>query len=100
MDMVRDGKRALELAEKACKLTDYKEAFIVSTLAAAHAEVQDFDKAKEWSQKCVDMVKADEKSLDKTDTKAVAKHKELLDNVTKELESYKRNEPFRELVTE
>ncbi|MDR3232124.1 MAG: tetratricopeptide repeat protein [Planctomycetaceae bacterium] len=97
LDTVRNGKRALELALKACTLTDYKEAFIVSTLAAAYAEVLDFGKAREWSQKCVDMVKAEEKTLDKTDEKATAKHKELFESVQKEYNSYKNDLPYREI---
>ncbi|MDR3181755.1 MAG: tetratricopeptide repeat protein [Planctomycetaceae bacterium] len=100
LDTVRNGKRALELALKACTLTDYREAFIVSTLAAAYAETLDFDKAREWSKKTIEMVKADEKTLDKTDEKAVAKHKELLESVQKELDSYKKDAPYREALSE
>ena len=46
-DSVRDGKRAIELATKACELTEYKEPHILSTLAAAYAETGDFDTARE-----------------------------------------------------
>jgi tetratricopeptide (TPR) repeat protein len=53
-DAIRDGKRAIELAQKACELTEWKEAHIISTLAAGYAESGDFAKARELSQKAVD----------------------------------------------
>src|ERR1035438_8078835 len=34
---LRDGAHAVELAERACKLTNYKQTIMVGTLAAAHA---------------------------------------------------------------
>ena len=48
-DGLRDGKRAIELATKACEITDYKQAHILSTLAAAYAESGEFETAKDWS---------------------------------------------------
>ena len=50
-DKVRDGKRSIELATKACELTEYKEAHILSTLASGYAEEGDFETAKKWSAK-------------------------------------------------
>ncbi|GHT17039.1 hypothetical protein FACS1894189_2190 [Planctomycetales bacterium] len=91
LDVLRDGERALELAEKASKLTDYKEAYILSTLAAAYAETRNFEKALEWSQKSIDITK--EKDDKETD-------KELLENLQKELDSYKQKLPFREVLDE
>jgi len=91
IDSVRNGRRALELAEKASELSRYKEAFVLSTLAAAYAELGDFDKAREWSQKSIDLAK-------KEKNKSEEAQKELLDNLQKELDSFKRSEPFRELL--
>ena len=81
-DNVRDGKRAVELATKAVELTDEKEAHILSTLAAAYAETGDFDAARKWSQKSVDM-----------------QDPEHADQLAKELASYKENKPWRERQT-
>ena len=88
IDMLRNGKRALELAEKACELTDYKKAYILSTLAAAYAELGDFGKALEWSQKCIEIAENDPYD------------KERLDDLKKELESYQKNQPYREAKEE
>ena len=78
-DGVRDGRRAVELATKACELTDYREAYILSTLAAAYAESGDFETARKWSQAAVGMNDPD--------------HAEQL---AEELASYERNQPWRE----
>ena len=80
-DELRDGKRALELATKACELTDYKQAHILSTLASAYAELGDFEKARDWSEKAV---------------AAADKESEQYEHLVKELESYKQNKPWRE----
>jgi tetratricopeptide (TPR) repeat protein len=82
-DPLRNGKRARELAEEACKLTDHKQGHILSTLAAAYAELGDFDSAMKWSQKAIEIGKEDQKEA-----------------LRKELESYKARRPFRELKNE
>ncbi|MGN6133891.1 MAG: tetratricopeptide repeat protein [Aureliella sp.] len=79
---VRDGKRAIKLATKACELTEFKEAHILSTLAAAYAESGDFEKAREWSGKAVALGEKEEN--------------EQLEQLKKELENYKENKPWRE----
>ncbi|HEX6962837.1 MAG TPA: tetratricopeptide repeat protein [Lacipirellula sp.] len=79
---VRDGKRAVELATKAVELTDETQAHILSTLAAAYAETGDFEAARKWSQKSVDL-----------------NDPEHLDQLKKELASYQENKPWRERQT-
>lgn len=78
-DGLRDGERAVELATHACELTEYQQAHILSTLAAAHAETGDFKAAIQRSQQAVDM-----------------NDPEHGDQLVKELESYRRGEPWRE----
>lgn len=80
---VRDGKRSLEYASKAAALTEYKEAHILSTLAAAHAELGDFDEAIKWSTKAVEIGKEE--------------NNEQLKQLEMELEGYRKKQPFREL---
>ncbi len=82
-DKLRDGKKAIEMATEAAKLTEYKQAHILSTLAAAYAETGDFDMAIEWSTKAVAAGEGDVK-----------------EELEKELSSYKEKKPWRELQSE
>ncbi len=82
-DKLRDGKRAIELATEACKLTEYKQAHILSTLGAAYAETGDFKTAMEWSEKAIEAGEPEQK-----------------ETLAKELESYKAGKPMRELQQE
>jgi len=52
---VRDGKRAVELAERACELTHYQKTIYLGTLAAAYAEAGRFDDAIAMAQKACAM---------------------------------------------
>jgi len=83
VDEVRDGPRAVKLATRACEVTNYEAAHIVSTLAAAYAETGDFDAAIRWSTKAVEL---GEKSLP-----------DQIEQLKGELESYKNGKPFREM---
>jgi len=83
VDKVRNGKRAVEMALDACRLTDYQQAHVLSTLAAAYAESGDFASAVKWSQKAVELGKPEQKA-----------------DLAKELEAYKARKPFRELKDE
>jgi tetratricopeptide (TPR) repeat protein len=81
-DSVRNGDRALETGLKACELTEYKKSHILSTLAAAYAELGQFDKAVEWSSKAVELGAKEEA--------------EQLDQLKEELKSYQDKKPWRE----
>ncbi len=81
-DALRNGTRSVELGAEAAELTEYKEAHILSTLAAAHAEAGDFPKAIEWATKAVELGKAD--------------GHEQLEQLENELKSYQENKPWRE----
>jgi tetratricopeptide (TPR) repeat protein len=78
-EKVRDGRRAIQLATKACELTDWESAWELSTLAAAHAEAGQFDEAVRY------------------ETKALEHHRRPdRDGFRQRLELYKRKQPFRE----
>jgi tetratricopeptide (TPR) repeat protein len=85
-DEVRDGDRALKLAVKACEVTEYGEAHILSTLAAAHAELGNFEEARTWSAKAVELAEENADAL----------REGIVESLREELESYERNEPWRE----
>jgi len=84
-DDVRDGKRALELATRAGELTSYEQAHILSTIAAAYAETGDFEKAKEWSKKAVELASSGEEQ-DEDDG----------EQINEEFASYQQGKPWRE----
>lgn len=54
--MIRDGTKAVTLAERAVLLTDNKEQRVVSTLAAAYAEIGRFPEAVKTAQRALQLV--------------------------------------------
>ena len=57
----RDGKQAVQSAMTACELSEWKEPNTVGILAAAYAEVGDFDSAVKWQSKAIGLQR-DEKT--------------------------------------
>lgn len=51
----RDADKAVKLATKACELTNYEHYLCLSCLAAAYAELGDFEKAVEWQKKVIEL---------------------------------------------
>ncbi len=80
VDKFRDGKQAVELAMKACELTQWANAGYIDTLAAAYAEVGDFEKAVKYQTQVME------------DEALVRREgQELRDR----LELYKQKKPYR-----
>jgi tetratricopeptide (TPR) repeat protein len=79
---LRDGKRAVEIATKACELTSWKNPYHLSTLAAAYAEAGDFELAIEWHKKAM---ASDDFPREK------------MDRARKRLKLYEEGKPYREV---
>ena len=52
----RDGKKAVQEATKACELSQWKTGLYLDTLAAAHAEVCEFELAAQRQSQAVELV--------------------------------------------
>ena len=80
---VRNGREAVDLAERACKLTAYKEPLFIGTLAAAYAEAGRFTDATAAAEKAEALAeKANQPDL-------AAKNRELL-------KLYRAGQPVRD----
>ena len=81
---IRDGDRAVKLAEKASTLPGGQDPIVLRTLAAAYAEAGEFSKAIEIAQRAADSARARQNlSLDET--------------LQKEIALYRANSPYREV---
>ena len=82
---LRNGPRAVQLAQHACELTQYKMTTLVGTLAAAYAEAGRFPDAVTTVEKaCALAAEAGDKAL-------LKKNQELL-------ELYRLGQPYREMT--
>ncbi len=75
----RNGYQARQLAEGACKATEYRWWQPLRALAAAYAELGEFDKAVEYAEKAAGTAPPEE-----------------VGTIRRQLDGYKRNEPWRE----
>ena len=50
-----NGPKAVELATKACELSQWEDAWNLNSLAAAYARIGNFEQAIQWEQKAVDL---------------------------------------------
>lgn len=81
----RDGNKAIEIAKKACQFDGGKYWLNIGTLAAAYAETGDFEMAKQWHAKPIELAATDKSLKDKY-------RQDLRDR----LELYKQGKPYRE----
>lgn len=58
----RDGRRGVEMAKRAYELSEGKRVDFLDTLAAAHAEAGEFDQARLWQAKAIEMAPESKKA--------------------------------------
>ncbi len=80
---LRDGNRAVELAQQAGQLSKGESPQLLDTLAAAYAEAGQFDKAVETARRALNL-------------SAAKNNKPLADAIQKRLELYEVGSPFRD----
>lgn len=81
-DTLRDGPRAVALAERACIMTEYKSAAALDALAAAKAETNDFTAAITHAREAIRLAEQ-------------SKNKRLTDQVRIRLSLYESGKPYR-----
>jgi tetratricopeptide (TPR) repeat protein len=82
-DKLRDGRRAVELAQRGCELTGWQQPVFIGTLAAAYAEAGRFDDAVKMAERARDLAQ-------RQGNEAVAKRNSEL------LEIYRQGKAYRE----
>jgi len=79
---IRNGKEAVELALKACELSQWKDWGIIDTLAAAYAEQGDFDQAIKYQKQVLQ----------------IGKSGSDYDKIKQHLALYEQRRPYREIA--
>jgi protein O-mannosyl-transferase len=82
-DKIRNPAEALQLAKRACELTNYKKPEVLDTLGVAYALANDFSKAIETTQKALELCKSPEQ-------------KKLKEEIQNRLALYKAGKPYIE----
>lgn len=78
----RDGREALEYAQKLLDITGQSDTLTLILISAAYAELQHFSEASEWARKAMRVAKSN-------------KQKDLAVRVQRYINLYKRNMPLR-----
>jgi tetratricopeptide (TPR) repeat protein len=82
-DRLRDPQRALELAERAKALSDYKMPMVLDTLAAAQAAAGQFEEAQQTAEQAVQWA-------------AEAEQSQMAQEIEQRLTEYRAGRPYRE----
>jgi len=80
---VRDGQEALRLAEEAGQQAGYRQCLVLNALAAAYAELGQYDEACQAASQCLELARAEGR-------------KEDLEPYTNRLAVYRGGKPFRD----
>ena len=83
---LRNPVQAIALAKRACELTEYKDAYILDTLAVAYASAGKFNEAVTTAKQAVNIA---ENSKDKGQEK-------LISDIQRRLELFKNGQPYIE----
>jgi len=75
VEKLRDGKKAVAYARKACELVEWKNPSYLDTLAAACAEAGQFDEAVKWQKKALTDLSTTELAEAQTRLKLYEQHK-------------------------
>ncbi|MFC1654459.1 tetratricopeptide repeat protein [Myxococcota bacterium] len=79
---IRNGKEAVKLSRRACRLTNNRIPATLETLAAAYAEVGNFPKAIETMEKALKLAQK-------------SKNPKLIAKLTMQIEQYRQNQSLR-----
>lgn len=94
-DSLRDGSRAVELAEAACERTKYSNASYLDTLAAAYAETRRFEDAADTMRRAMNILRSRPRPT--TEDLNVVMENEL-DTMESRLRLYENRHPLRETM--
>jgi tetratricopeptide (TPR) repeat protein len=81
IEELRNPSGAVDLAERACKLTEYKDPEVLDTMSAAYGAAGAFDKAVETARKAIDLARSKNKD-------------DLADRIQARLDLYRQAKPF------
>ncbi len=80
---LRDGSRAVQLAERASSLAEHEDPYFLDTLAAAYAETGQFEKAVAHAERALEMA-------------AAAGNEAIEKNIRARRDLYKKGQPYHE----
>jgi len=79
---IREGKEAVELALRACELSEWRDWGMIDTLAAGYAEQGDFDRAIKYQKQVLE----------------IGKSSNEYDKIKEHLSLYEQHRPYREIT--